>query len=141
MDLDGSSQTVSGLSGDGLVTNGTLTVAGTLAAGGTNSIGTLTVAADLSLDGGELLVDAAAGGLCDLLDVKGSLDLDGGALRLHDPLQLEVGKRYVIATCAPGGLTGTLDPDFAGSGKWKVAYDTSSGTVTLVSKGLLIKVR
>lgn len=141
VDLAGTSQTVSGLSGNGLVTNGTLTVAGTLAPGGANEIGTLTVAAAMSLEGGTLLVDAAAGGLCDRLDVKGSLNLDGGVLLLQDPSQFAVGKYYVIATCAPGELTGTLDPDFEGSGKWKVAYDTANGTVTLVSKGLLIKMR
>lgn len=141
VDLAGTSQTVSGLSGNGLVTNGTITVAGPLAPGGTNEIGTLTVAAATSLKGGTLLIDAASSGACDRLEVKGSLNLDGGVLLLRDPSQLAVGKRYVIATCAPGELTGTLDPEFEGSGKWKISYDTAGGTVTLVNKGLLIKVR
>lgn len=140
VNLDGTSQTVSDLSGSGLVTNGTLTVAGTLAPGGTNEIGTLTLAADVSFAGGELLVDATAGGACDRIDVKGSLNLDGCELRLQQPSQLKAGARYVIATCAPGTLTGTFAPGFEGSARWKVAYNSENGTVTLVNKGLLITV-
>jgi autotransporter-associated beta strand protein len=49
LDLSGSSQTVSGLNGIGTVTNGTLTVTGTLAPGGTGVIGALPVNANLVL--------------------------------------------------------------------------------------------
>ncbi len=49
LDLTGSSQTVSGLNGTGTVTNGTLTVTGTLAPGGMGVIGALPVNANLVL--------------------------------------------------------------------------------------------
>jgi autotransporter-associated beta strand protein len=49
LDLAGSSQAVTALNGSGVLTNGTLTVTGTLAPGGTGVIGDLTVNANLVL--------------------------------------------------------------------------------------------
>ena len=141
VDLNGSTQTLSGLSGSGLVTNGTLAVSGTVMPGGTNVIGTLTLAASTSLNGGRLLVDAETDGTCDLLKVQGSLDLSGATLQIQDVSKLSAGKRYVLATCTPGGLTGTFVGDFEGSRKWMLSYNNTVGNVLLTSRGLLISIR
>ncbi len=141
MDLNGTTQTLSGLSGSGLVTNGTLAVSGTVMPGGTNVIGTLTLAASTSLNGGRLLVDAETDGTCDLLKVQGSLDLSGATLQIQDVSKLSAGKRYVLATCTPGGLTGTFVGDFEGSRKWMLSYNNTVGNVLLTSRGLLISIR
>jgi hypothetical protein len=44
LDLNGHAQSLTSLSGGGLVTNGTLTVNGLIAPGGIDSVGTLTIA-------------------------------------------------------------------------------------------------
>lgn len=46
VNLDGTDQTVTGLSGGGCVSNGTLTVSGLLTPGGIDTLGTLTLATD-----------------------------------------------------------------------------------------------
>lgn len=141
VDLNGTTQTVSGLSGNGLVTNGTLAVIGTVLPGGTNAIGTLTLAASTSLPGGRLWVDAETDGTCDLLKVQGSLDLAGATLQIQDAGKLAAGKRYVLATCTPGELTGTFAGDFSGSSKWMISYNNTVGHVLLTNRGLLISIR
>jgi len=141
VDLNGTSQTLTGLSGSGLVTNGALTVSGTVVPGGTNAIGTLTLAASVSLSGGRLLADAAPDGACDLLKVQGSLDLAGASLRIQDVSRLATGKQYVLATCAPGALSGSLSPDFSGSGKWIICCNNGTGKVLLINRGSLFSIR
>lgn len=141
VDLNGTTQTLSGLSGNGLVTNGTLAVIGPVMPGGTNAIGTLTVAASTSLSGGRLLVDTETDGTCDLLKVQGSLDLSGATLQIQDASKLAAGKRYVLATCAPGELTGVFACDFSGSRKWMISYNNTVGKVMLTSRGVLVSIR
>ena len=136
LDLNGTSQDLAGLSGGGLVTNGTLAVSGVIAPGGTNVIGTLTLATSVSLSG-TLLMDAATGGTCDLLRVQGGLDLSGLALVIQDVGQMGGGSPYVIATCAPGGLTGRFTSTNLDS-KRMVYYNNAAGEVQLVGRGLLI---
>jgi autotransporter-associated beta strand protein len=141
LDLGGNAQTVAGLSGYGLVTNGTLAVSGTVAPGGTAVIGTLTLAADTAL-GGTLLIDTSLSGTSDLLKVQGTLDLTGATLQIQDVGQLQSGTSYVIATCTPGGLTGTFDStNLADGTRWHVVYDAVNGEVRLdVYRGTLIQV-
>jgi len=141
LDLNGNSQTVTGLSGSGLVTNGTLTVNnGTIAPGGTNVIGTLTLAATTELSG-TLLVDVALDGTSDLLKVQGSLNLTGLALQIQDVSKLKPNRQYVIATCAPGGLTGRFVSTNLDGSRWLVSYNNTTGEVRLISRGLLIMIR
>ena len=140
LDLGGSSQTVDGLSGVGLVTNGALRVTGTVAPGGTNAIGTLTVEASVALTG-TLLTDVAADGACDLLQVSGSLDLTGLALNVRNPGQLNPHQQYVIARCAPGGLTGPFESTSLDASRWAVSYKSAAGEVRLVSSGLIFFIR
>jgi len=140
LDLGGSSQTVVGLDGDGVVSNGTLTVTGTVAPGGANVIGTLTVNASVALTG-TLLIDVAADGASDLLQVGGALDLTRLALQIQDNGQLKPRERYVIAKCAPGGLTGPFETTNLDGGRWNVSYNNVSGEVSLISRGLLVLLR
>ena len=141
LDLGGNTQTLTGLNGDGLVTNGTLAVSGTVAPG-TNAIGTLTLAATTTLNG-TLLVDVSLTGTNDLLKVQGNLNLTGSTLQIQDVSQLKSGTSYVIATFTPGGLTGRFaSVNFAAGTRWHVVYDTLKGEVRLeVYRGALIRVK
>ena len=136
LDLNGTAQTLSGISGSGLVTNGTLAVQGVIAPGGTNAIGTLTLAATTSLSG-TLLVDTALNGASDLLQVRGNLNLSALTLQVQDVNQLGGRDPYLIATCAPGGLTGRFAATNLGN-KRAVSYDNVSGRVMLIISGTLI---
>ena len=85
LDLGGNTQTLTGLTGDGLVTNGSLVVTGTISPG-TNTIGTLTLATTALT--GTLLIDTSIAGSNDLIKVQGSLNLTGSTLQVQDLNQL-----------------------------------------------------
>ena len=137
--LNGQSQTFADVSGSGLVSNGTLTVTGTLAPGGTNVIGTLTVG-PLASQNATLLVDVALDGTCDRLVVQGDLNLSTLKLQVANPNQLKRGGDYTIASC-----TGTLSGSFSETnltGGWHIRLDPITHTVHLVSpEGTLIRLR
>jgi autotransporter-associated beta strand protein len=141
LDLGGGAQTVAGLSGYGLVTNGTLAVSGITAPGGTNAIGTLTLAASTALTG-TLLSDTTLNVTGDLLKVQGSLDLTGSTLQIQDVNQLKAGASYVVATCAPGGLTGRFEStNLVAEKRWHVVYDNINGEVRLeMHRGTLMRI-
>ncbi len=139
LELNGTRQTFSGISGSGVITNGTAIVTGTIAPGGTNVIGTLTLASATSLSG-TLLVDTALDESCDLLKVQGGLDLTGLSLQLQDPNLLKSNTTYVIATCAPGSLTGPFASTNLGV-KRSVSYNNTTGRVLLICRGMLMSVR
>ena len=139
LDLNGNAQALTGLSGDGLVTNGTLSVSGTIAPGGTNVIGTLTLATSAALSG-TLLIDVASDGTCDLLKVQGSLDITGLTLQIQDVNQFKSGSQDVIATFAPGGLTGRFASTNLGTIRM-VVYNNAAGEVRLVGSGLLFMLK
>ena len=140
LDLGGSSQTVAGLSGNGVVSNGTLTVTGTIAPGGENVIGTLIIDASAVLTG-TLLIEVATDGSRDRLQVQGDLDLTGLALEVQDVTQLNSKKQYLIATCAPGGLKGPFETTNLDANRWSVSYNNPRGEVRLISRGLLFMLR
>ena len=138
LDLGGSVQTLAGLSGSGLVTNGTLFVNGTITPGGTNTIGTLSIAASATLSG-TLLADVATGGNCDLLVVRGNLNLSGLTLVIANPAQLNHSKQYTLVTCT-GTRTGTFGSVTGPDSRWHVVY-LADGTVKLVFvDGTLLRV-
>jgi autotransporter-associated beta strand protein len=139
LDLSGSDQPLSGISGSGLVTNGTLAIQGIIAPGGTNTIGTLTLATATTLSG-TLLVDVDVNGSSDLLQVQGSLNLSGLNLQIQDLNQIRSSSPYLIATCSPGGLTGRFASTNLGT-KRVVGYDYVNGRVMLIYGGTLILVR
>ena len=136
LDLGGNTQALAGLSGSGLVTNGTLSVSGTIAPGGANAIGTLTIPGGATLSN-TLLIDVATDGSCDVLQVQGSLDVSNLALQIQDLGQLGTGKQYVIARCAPGGLSGRFLSTNLENLKSE-QYDNASGEVRLIGRGTII---
>lgn len=131
LDLDGNGQSsIAGLSGSGLVTNGTLlAVNGTVAPGGTNAIGTLTVALSATLVG-TLQADVATDGTSDLLAVQGSLDMSGLSLVIANPGQLNTKQKYTLITCA-GVRTGKFVSVTVPDDRWHVIY-LPDGTVKLI---------
>ena len=139
LDLGGGAQSLAGLGGNGLVTNGTLAVSGMIAPGGTNVIGTLTLA-NVTPANGTLLIDASVGGTNDLLKVQGNLNLTGLALQVQDKNKLKLGTAYVIARCIPGGLTSPFaSANLDAGGLWRVVYDNEKGEVRLeIRRGTLI---
>jgi autotransporter-associated beta strand protein len=131
LDLAGKSQTITSLSGGGLVTNGTLTVNnGTITPGGSNTVGTLTLAVTATLNG-TLRVDIGAEGVSDRLVVAGALDLSGLTLVMENPGQLDKDRIYTIATCT-GSLTGVFSSTPNLPASWKVRYNRTLGTVELI---------
>ena len=138
LDLGGSIQTLAGLSGSGIVTNGTLSVNGTIAPGGTNVIGTLTLATSPILSG-TLLADVSTGGSCDRLAVLGNVNLSGLNLVIANPAQLSRSKQYTLVTCT-GTRTGTFSSVTVPDSRWHVVYQ-ADGTVKLVFvDGTLLRV-
>lgn len=139
LDLGGSAQSLAAVNGNGLVTNGALTVTGTVAPGGVSSIGTLTFAADTVLSG-NLLIDTSLGGSNDLLRVQGPLDLTGASLQIQNTGALDPKKAYVIATFAPGGLTGQFASTNLGGLYWYVISSNEAGQLRLeYHRGTLIQ--
>ena len=139
LDLGGTDQTLTALSGSGTVSNGTLAVTGTIAPGGPDAVGTLRASA-VAVTSGTLLTDVTQSGDADLLQVDGTFDLTGLTLQIADLGQLKAGRRYVIVRCAPGGLTGPFASTNLGGG-WSVKYNNTTGEVVLVSGGLIILVQ
>ena len=128
LDLGGNTQTLADLSGDGLVTNGTLTISNQVMPGDTDVIGTLTLATSTALTG-TLLIDTSIGGTCDLLKVQGSLNLTGSTLQIQAVSELKTDNSYVIASCTPGALTAEFDSTNFGTAPWHVVYDNVAGEV------------
>lgn len=133
------SQTLLNLSGSGIVSNGLLTVTGSIAPGGTNVIGTLTVANCSSLNG-ILRVDVASDGTSDKLVIKGGLDLSGLSLEIANPLQLNKSKIYTIATTS-GTLTGSFTAITGADSRWTLRYRPDGTVVLVYLHGTLINLR
>jgi len=136
VDLNGHAQTLGGLSGSGVVSNGTLAVTGTTAPGGANVLGTLTLATATTLSG-TLLIDLKTDGSSDLLQVQGSLNLVNLDLQIQDMGQLNIGKEYVIARFTPGGLTGRFQSNNL-DGLKVIYYNNAAGELRLVGRGTMI---
>jgi len=132
LDLGGTGQKLGGLSGSGVVSNGTLAVNGTIAPGGVGTVGTLTLATSSATLAGTLRVDVAAAGACDVLSVKGDVDISGLALKVDSPGQMDATRQYTIMTC-DGTRTGTFSSKSLPAG-WVVLYQPN-GDVVLSYKG------
>ncbi len=136
LDLGHTVQTVAGLSGSGVVTNGALTATGLVQPGGAGTIGTLTVPGGTVLTG-TLRVDATAGGACDRLAVQGAVSLSGAALNVTalEATKLDSRYAYTVLTCS-----GTPAP-FASESLppgWHASY--RNGSVKLANGGTLFLV-
>lgn len=139
LDLNGNVQALGGLSGSGMVSNGTLTVNGIIAPGGTNVIGTLTLATTTTVSG-TLLIDVAPDGSCDVLNVQSNLNVSNLNLQIQNLGLLGSGKQYAIARCTPGGLTGRFLSTNLGPLR-AVRYNTAAGEVQLIAIGTMISFR
>jgi len=130
LDVNGKTQTLSGLGGSGLVTNNSLlTVTQGVAPGGTNAVGTLTLAAAPAGLSGFYLADVESDGRCDNLSVQGNLNLSGLTLTVADTGGLDKRQRYVVAS-----YTGALAGVFASAPlpeRWHVNYDEDNRQVYL----------
>jgi autotransporter-associated beta strand protein len=134
LDLDGQSLTVTNLVGSGTVSNGTLTVTGTLSPANTNVIGTLTAKANITLSG-TFVADVDAGA-SDCLVVDGNLTLSTLApptLEIKNQESLNKFKMYTLATCS-GSLSGTFGSTNLTDPRWTLRY-TTDGKVQLYFKG------
>ncbi len=143
LDLGGAAQTVASVSGDGAVSNGTLTVTDTLAPGGTNRVGVLTLSGSPVLRGATLLADVATDGTGDRLVCTGDLSLEGVLLQVANPGLLNVRRSYTLATCS-GNLSGSFSSTSLPDG-WHVRYDRTPGagsaTVYWASHATVFSVR
>jgi hypothetical protein len=139
LDLGGTGQRLGGLSGSGLVTNGTLTVNGTIAPGGVGTIGTLTLATSSATLSGTLRVDASDDGSCDVLAVQGDVTLSGLALNVDVSGQLDTHLQYTILTCT-GTRTGTFGSKNLPSG-WMVSYEPNGDIKLIYAGGTMIRLR
>lgn len=131
LDLDGQSLSLTNLLGSGTVSNGTLTVTGSISPAGTNVIGTLTVKGNTTLSG-KLLANVSTDGTSDCLDVQGNLTLLSPTLEIADLAGLSTLKMYTLVTCS-GTLTGTFTPTNLPD-RWALRY-TTDGKVQLYFKG------
>ena len=143
LDLDGYFQTLMNLSGSGTASNGTLTVTGKIAPGGTNVVGTLTVAKNTSLGSGTVLVDVGPGGSSDTLAVQGSVDLSDMSLEIANPEALDRTRTYTIVSCAEGGtLNGTRFRSVSvPDSRWHVIYRSDGSAQLIYVSGTLLRLR
>ena len=102
LDLAGGAFTVASLAGGGCVSNGTLTVTGTVAPDGVLSV---TAAVQFT---GTLELNVRADGTCDSLAVAGALDLSGLTLTLNLPAEPPTVGSYTLIS-ATGGIQGTFE--------------------------------
>ena len=126
LNLDGASHTVASINGEGVVSNGTLVVTGTISPAG-EAIGTLKLS-NVALNG-TLRVNVAMDGSSDQLVSTGNLSLSGLTLQIADTGLLNWLKSYTLVTCS-GSLTGEFTTALPQN--WKIKYDRTAGTATLV---------
>jgi len=130
LDLVNNAVTLASLAGGGDVTNGALTVTGTVAPSGTLSV------PDASVLSGSLVVNVAANGTCDHLAVAGSLDLSDLAFLPSLPATSPAVPAYTIIT-APGGITGTFESASVAA-PWRVAYSATDVRLVYLSGTMLL---
>ncbi len=142
LDLNGHTQSLTSLSGGGLVTNGTLTVNGLIAPGGIDSVGTLTIASESTL-AGTLLINIAMDGSCDTLVVPNALDVSSLSLQIQNTALLNPPTQYVIARFKPKTLVSPfVNTNLGDKSLWRVAYDNILGEIRVeLVQGLSIIVR
>ncbi len=139
IDFNSGVQTLASLGGAGTVSNCTLTVTGNLAPGGEGDIGTLALA-NTTLREGNLLVDVATDGSCDLLSVAGNLDVSGLTLEIANPGSLNVNKTYTVVTVS-GTRTGAFASVTVPDTRWHVIYRSNGEIQLIFINGTLLKVR
>ncbi len=137
LNLGGTAQTVTGLGGEGRVSNGALTVSGGLAPGGADRVGVLTVQAALTLSG-TLQAEVAPDGSCDRISGPSAVTLSDATLQLLNPERLLPNRSVLLLSFAPGSLTGTFSTANLDPARWAVRYDNAAGQVRLTPRGLVL---
>ena len=139
LDLCNGTNTVTSLTGEGAVMNGTLTATDGIRPGNGGASGTLKLVAGATL-GGSLVIAPAAVGTCGALEADGALDLSGLDLTVAAGSAFKPGVTYTLATCTPGQLIGTFR-SVPGNCNGFVTYDVAAGKVTCKIGGLCIIIR
>jgi len=130
LDLAGGAFTVASLSGGGCVSNGALTVTGSVAPDGELCV---TAAAQLT---GTLVLTVEADGSCDSLALAGALDLSGLALELHLPVEPPAVGSYTLITDA-GGIQGVFEQASVAK-PWRLVVEPTAVRLTYVSGTLML---
>lgn len=130
LDLAGGAFTVASLSGGGCVSNGALTVTGSVAPDGELCV---TAAAQLT---GTLVLTVEADGSCDSLALAGALDLSGLALELHLPVEPPAVGSYTLITAA-GGIQGVFEQASVAK-PWRLVVEPTAVRLTYVSGTLML---
>jgi len=139
LDLGGFSQKLGGVGGNGVVSNGVLSVKGFVSPG-VDGIGALTLDVGGAATGGTLLVDVTTNGTCDVVHVLGDFDLTGMTLVVADTAQLNTREGYTIATYT-GALAGAFDASNLPK-PWYVMRDRVNKRVQLRSEnGTMLRVK
>ena len=136
LDLCNGTNTVTSLTGEGAVMNGTLTATDGIRPGNDGASGTLKLASGATL-GGPLVVAPAADGTCGALEADGALDLSGLDLTVATGSAFKPGVTYTLATCTPGRPIAPFR-SVQGSCNGAVKYDVAAGKVTCKLGGVCI---
>ena len=140
LDLAGTVQTLSSVSGNGIISNGTLAVTGIITPGGDGTVGTLTVSDGNVSGSGTLRIDVTADGDCDRLIVDGDIDLSDLNLEIANPSALNRSKTYTVLACT-GTRTGVFRSIAASDSRWHAAYRSDGSVQLFFVGGTLIRVK
>ena len=134
-DLGGGSYTVGGVTGTGLIRNGTLTVTGEISPAGAGRIGTLAFGPGVLVARGATYVCDVADGTADRLVVSGDFDLSALAFRAVRNGGAR-GRPPPVLETADGTLAGVFASVTLGRRAWQVSYGETAVRLDL-NAGLL----
>ncbi len=122
----------------GAVSNGTLYTE--FSPAGTNAVGRQTLAVSVEDLKGTYFIDVTADGACDMLEIKGDVDISNLALRIVDLSKLSRKKVYSVATVsgATNGLFGETNlPD----ARWRMIAGPDGVIRVFFSDGMIFELR
>ncbi|MBQ9431331.1 MAG: autotransporter-associated beta strand repeat-containing protein [Kiritimatiellae bacterium] len=134
--MGGNEFTVSGLSGNGTIMNGNVTVTDGIYPGAKDGIGTLHLANSNTTLSGALHIDVGENGESDCLDAPSGIDLSQLNLVVENLDELASGNVYTIAT---GRLSGNFDGTNLSGTPWMVFV--SGNSAKLMTGGTLFMLR
>lgn len=137
LDLCGGTQTATSLTGEGTVLNGTFVATEEIRPGNGGASGTLKLANGAALSG-SLIIVPGADGTCGALEAEGALDLSNLDFRIADGTELNMHRKYILATCTPGQ---PITPFQSAPGQCNITYDTVSGCVSCRTGGTVLIIR
>lgn len=134
LDLNASTQTIHSITGQGTISNGTLSASAVLSPAGDGVVGTLALSDVSFVAGARYTAD-----LGDLLDVTGMLNLSGLTIHINNPEALVRAQIYTLIRTT-GGITGsaTLSPQLPKG--WRLERDGNTMTLA-IARGTVIHLR